>query len=81
MGRTQLYTRSTDVPTSSSLRSFLKKRMSLMTVINPSTVANWLSTPSNMSMMKNRTAQRGDSGMWIMASVNTTNARPGPSET
>ena len=49
--------------------------------MKPSSVANWLSTPSNISMMKNSTAHSGDSGMWMMASVKTMNARPGPSDT
>ena len=32
-------------------------------------------------MMKNSTAHSGDIGMWMMASVNTMKARPGPSDT
>ena len=32
-------------------------------------------------MMKNSTAQSWETGMWMMASVNTMNASPGPSDT
>jgi len=45
----------------------------------PSMLPNMDDRPRQKSMMKNRTDQRGDSGILVMASVNTMKARPVPS--
>ena len=49
-------------------------------VATPSTVPNMVPRPSDSSMRKKRTDQKGDPGMLMMASVNTTNASPVPSD-
>ena len=52
--------------------------LSKSTVSKPSSEVNWLSTPSVINIKKKSTAQNGDPGNNVMASVNTTNANPGP---
>ena len=49
-------------------------------VATPSTVPNMVPRPRDSSMRKKRTDQNGDPGMFMMASVKTTNARPVPSD-
>lgn len=45
----------------------------------PSMLPNIVERPRQKSMTKNRTAQRGETGILMMASVNTMKARPVPS--
>lgn len=45
----------------------------------PSMLPNMEDKPRQKSMMKKRTDQRGDRGIFVMASVNTIKARPVPS--
>ena len=52
--------------------------LSNSTVSKLSSEVNWLSTPRVINMAKKSTAQNGDHGNSVMASVNTPNANPGP---
>ena len=65
-------------PTRISLRIFCICLLSRSTVMRPSSVANWLSSPNRKSMKKNKMAQNGAPGMRRRASPTITNARPGP---
>ena len=53
--------------------------MSLRDVTDPSNPPNILSSPSITSMRKRRIDQKMDPGIWLIASVRATNARPVPS--
>lgn len=46
--------------------------------MTPSSVPNWESAPRVNSIRKNRTAQRGGKGNWLIASVKMMKARPVP---
>lgn len=45
----------------------------------PSMLPNIVERPRQKSMMKKRTAHRGEIGIWVMASVKTMKAKPVPS--
>ena len=49
-----------------------------MDVMTPSSAPNSESIPSVNNIRKKRTDQNGAAGNWLMASVNTMNARPVP---
>ena len=55
--------------------------LSKSTVNRLSSEVNWLSTPRVISMEKNNTAQNGDPGSNVIASLKALNASPGPSAT
>lgn len=68
------------LPERTSLGHFLGKICrSCRGTTTPSTLPNMVESPRQNSMMKNRTDHRGETGIFVMASVNTIKARPVPS--
>ncbi len=68
------------IPEMTSLGQLLGKTFrSCRGTRTPSILPNMEDRPRQKSMMKNRTDQSGDSGILVIASVNTMKARPVPS--
>ena len=68
-----------EVPTIISFLTLAMCLLSNSTVNKLSSEVNWLSTPRVINMVKKSTAQNGDPGSKLIASVNALNASPGPS--
>ena len=69
------------IPTTISFLILAICLLSKSTVNRLSSEVNWLSTPRVISMEKNNTAQNGDPGSNVIASLKALNASPGPSAT
>ena len=67
------------IPTTISFLTFLAMSLLSNSTVNKlSSEVNWLSTPRVINMEKNSTAQNGDPGSNVIASLNALNANPGP---